>query len=310
MTCSAPPKAASHELKIATLASLLAAIGFGMVPFFAKTLTEAGLAAQAVALYRYILVALALLPFLLIGPKARSTTLWGILCGASMGVGWTGYVRAVESVPVSTVGILYMTYPMFTVMIAWIWFRQPPRMRAIGASLIVLTAAVVATTPAATGGEPISAFLIALTAPVTFGFAINVLASKLGSIPPLSRIASVALGAVMGLLPLVVSLEPGRLLPTSSADWWMIFGIAVVTALIPQLLYVISAPRIGASKSAMAGSMELPTMFLVGWLAFGEAIGSAQLVAAFMVLFAVAVTPTHHRESGKRSPWPPSLFTN
>ena len=81
----------------------------------------------------------------------------------------------------------------------------------------------------------------------------------------------------------------------------MILGIAVVTALIPQLLYVVSAPRISAAKSAMAGSMELPTMFLVGWLAFGETIGSGQLVAAFMILGAVAVTPTHHPETGKRS---------
>jgi len=292
----APAFAANLQSAIATCASVLAAVGFGLVPIFAKNLTDAGIAAQAVAFYRYLLVAIVLLPFLSIGQGMRSATLWGVLCGAAMGIGWTGYVKAVESAPVSTVGILYMTYPMFTLAIAWLLFRQQPGFRSIVAALTVLTAAVVATTPALTGNERISALLIALTAPVTFGFAINVLANKLSSIPPLSRIASVALGAVLGLLPLIVSLEAERLLPASPADWWMIVGIAVVTALIPQLLYVISAPRIGAAKSAMAGSMELPTMLLVGWLAFGEPIGPTQLVAAAMLLTAVAITPNRRLE--------------
>lgn len=292
MTREAPPLVANLEPAMATFGAVLAAIGFGMVPFFAKNLTDGGMAAPAVAFYRYALVALALSPFLLLEPGVRSASLWGVLCGAAMGVGWTGYVRALESVPVSTAGVLYMTYPMFTVLIAWLWFRQHPGLRSIAASLIVLAAAVVATTPAVTGSGEFSALLFALSAPVSFGFAINVLVSKLSSIPPLSRIACVATGAVLGLLPLMVSLEPERLLPASLMDWWMIVGIAVVTALIPQFLYAVSAPRIGAAKSAMAGSAELPTMFLVGWLAFGETIGSAQLVAAFMVLIAVAITPT------------------
>ena len=302
MTDGVRLSATNFDPAAATFAAVLAAIGFGTVPLFAKSLTDAGLAAQAVAFYRYALVAAALSPFLLIGPRDRSTTLWGILSGAAMGIGWTGYVKAIELVSVSTVGILYMSYPMFTVLIAWLWFRRPPRLRSIGACLIVLMATVVATTPAVNGSEPVHAFLIALAAPITFGFAINVLASKLCSIPPLSRIASVAMGAVMGLLPLIVSLEPERLLPVSPLDWSLVLGIAIVTALVPQLLYVVSAPRIGAAKSAMAGSMELPTMFLVGWLAFGETIGLLQFVAAIMVLFALTLTPTDHAELGQRSP--------
>ncbi len=276
---------------IATVTATLAAVGFGMVPFFAKTLTDGGMAAQAVAFYRYVLVAIVLLPFLSIRPGAWSTTVWGILCGAAMGIGWTGYVKAIETIPVSTVGVLYMTYPIFTVLIAWVWFRQPPSLLSIFAAVIVIVAAVIATTPVAVRAEESFAFLIALTAPITFGFAINVLVTKLAGILPLSRIASVALGAVLGLLPLIVPLGFDNLLPESAIDWWMIVGIAIITALIPQLLYVVSAPRIGAAKSAMAGSAELPTMFLVGWLAFGETIGSPQLIAAAMILTAVVITP-------------------
>ncbi len=285
------------EPMVLTGASVLAAVGFGLVPLFAKGLTDAGLAAPAVAFYRYGLVAVVLSPFLLVGRETRRATLWGIACGAAMGVGWTGYVKAIETVAISTVGILYMTYPMFTILFSWLWFRQRPGIRSVAASVIILAAAVAATTPATTGSDRISSLLIALAAPVTFGFAINVLASKLSTIPPLSRIASVALGAVLGLLPLTLSLEPQELLPASPTHWWMIVGIMLVTALIPQLLYVVSAPRIGAAKSAMAGSVELPTMLLVGWLSFGESVRTAQILAVVMILVAVAITPAVYIKS-------------
>jgi drug/metabolite transporter (DMT)-like permease len=48
-----------------------------------------------------------------------------------MGVGWVGYVRAVEIAPVSTAGILYMTYPVFTLLIAWLVFGDRPGRRAV-----------------------------------------------------------------------------------------------------------------------------------------------------------------------------------
>ncbi len=279
------------DYRAATFAAVLAAIGFGMVPYFSKNLTDAGMAAPAVAFYRYLLVCVAMLPFLTIRRNSWPKTIWGILSGAAMGIGWTGYVKAIETVPVSTVGVLYMTYPLFTMLIAWIWFRQRPGSASIIAGVTVVAAAAIAMTPAAVGTEWKLALLIALTAPVTFGFAINIIARKLIGISPLSRIASLSLGAVLGLLPLIAPLESEQLLPASAAGWWMIIGIAVVTAFIPQLLYVISAPRIGAAKTAIAGSVELPTMFLISWLAFGETIGSLQPIAAAMVLTAIIITP-------------------
>ncbi|WP_419739418.1 EamA family transporter [Ruegeria sp.] len=44
---------------------------------------------------------------------------WGLSAGALMGLGWIGYVAALEKLPASTVGVLYMTYPVFTLVIAW-----------------------------------------------------------------------------------------------------------------------------------------------------------------------------------------------
>jgi drug/metabolite transporter (DMT)-like permease len=102
--------------------------------------------------------------------------------------------------------------------------------------------------------------------------------------------ASVSLGSVMGLAPLILSSEIANVLPKSGNDWFLIAGIGLVTALIPQLIYTVCSPVIGATRTAVIGSIELPTMFAVGLLAFGEVITGAQAVACALVLGAIALT--------------------
>ena len=282
-----------HSALLATLAVGLAAVCFGSVPYFARTLTDAGMAAPAIAFYRYLLVAVVLSPFLLLGPRHRAATVWGALAGAAMGVGWTGFVKSVAVIPVSTAGIIYMSYPVFTVVIAWLWFRRRITSRSSASAALILTASFLVSAP--TGpllGDKGTGLLFAFVAPVTFAFAINVIAGKLDGLPPLSRVASLALGAVIALLPLVLSSSAMDLLPGPASGWWTIAGIGVVTALVPQLLYVGNAPLIGATKSAMLGGLELPTMILIGWLAFGETLGTEQVAAATLVLLAIALTPS------------------
>ena len=122
---------------------VLACFCFGTIPYFAKSLTDAGMASYAVAFYRYGLSATVLLPLLLRVPRAQWRIVgWGIVSGASIGLGWIGFVHALKTVPVSTLGVLYMTYPVFTLLIGWVWFRDLPSKRAIIAALMVVNAVV------------------------------------------------------------------------------------------------------------------------------------------------------------------------
>jgi drug/metabolite transporter (DMT)-like permease len=95
---------------------------------------------------------------------------------------------------------------------------------------------------------------------------------------------------VIGLSPLILSSEVGEVLPKSGNDWFLIVGIGLMTALIPQLIYTVCSPIIGATRTAVVGSIELPTMFAVGVLAFGEVITGGQALACALVLGAIALT--------------------
>jgi drug/metabolite transporter (DMT)-like permease len=211
--------------------------------------------------------------------------------GISVGLGWIGFVNALKTVPVTTVGVLYMTYPVFTLFIGWIWFRDRPSKRAITGASMVMLAALIASSPAAVEPRHIPAMLLSLSAPISFGFGINVLVHKLTAINAIARVATFSVGASLSLLPLLILAAAGTVLPQNPADWWLIAGIALGTALIPQMLYTHFAPMIGAARSAVAGSIELPTMFFIGWYALGEVIGVAHWLACLLVTLAILMTP-------------------
>lgn len=275
---------------VAVIGVLFASVCFGCVPYFSRSLTDHGLAPYAVAFYRFILTAVLMFPFLLGQRAAWREILWGLGAGAVMGLGWIAYVRALETVPASTVGVLYMTYPVFTLVLAWMLFGDSPTRRGLVAAGTIILAAVIAGSPAAVPMEHIPTLLISLAAPFSFGFAICVLVHRLSRIPPLARMASVSLGSVLGLSPLVLSSDVSKIIPSSSDAWMLIAGISLATALVPQLLYTVCSPLIGATRTAVIGSIELPTMFAVGLFAFGEVISPAQGIACALVLGAILLT--------------------
>lgn len=276
---------------LATLGIILASVGFGLVPYFARSLTAEGMAPHAIAFFRYAIAASVLLPFVWQARAHWRALVWGLCAGVAMGVGWIGYVRAVEVAPVSTVGVLYMTYPVFTLLIAWLVFGDRPGRRAVLAALMIIAAAALASSPAAISAEHLPALVLSLAAPLGFGFGINVLVHKLVVLKPLARISCVSLGSVLGLLPLLAATPIEALRPVSAEGWWLVVGIALGSALVPQLLYTVCAPVIGTARTSIAGSVELPTMFLVGWFAFAEPVGLAQWAACAIVIAAIVLTP-------------------
>lgn len=270
---------------------VLSCFCFGTIPFFARSLLDDGMASHSIAFYRYGLSAILLMPFLRVPAAQLGTIAWGLLSGVSVGLGWIGFVYALRTVPVSTVGVLYMTYPVFTLLIGWIWFRDVPSKRALTAALMVIIAALLASSPAALEPRHLVAMLFSLSAPISFGFGINVLIHKLTPIRPIARVATFSMGASLSLLPLMLLSAPASVFPQSNAGWWLIAGLALGTALIPQLVYTTFAPQIGAARSAVAGAVELPTMFLVGWFMLGEAIGPLQWLACLLITLAIVLTP-------------------
>lgn len=110
---------------------LFASIYFGFVLYFGRGLTDQGLAPYAVAFYQYILAEIVLFSALLMHHSKWREILCGMVARAVMGLGKVGYVRALEAVPASMAGVLYMIYPVLTIAITWALFGDQPTRRSL-----------------------------------------------------------------------------------------------------------------------------------------------------------------------------------
>ena len=66
--------------------------------------------------------------------------------------------------------------------------------------------------------------------------------------------------------------------------------LGLMTAFVPNYLYMRFAPQIGANAATAASSIELPMMFIVGWIAFAEPITFTQTIAGLIILMAISLS--------------------
>ncbi|MEM8709022.1 MAG: DMT family transporter [Actinomycetota bacterium] len=289
-TTTSAPSAPTMGTTKATLLVVLTSILMGSVPVFARELTDAGLSAVSVSFYRNLLGTVVLFRLLRFDGPRRVATFWALGAGVGMGLGWTAYVRAVEVMPVSTAGVIYMSYPLFAIVLAWGLFRQVPATRSLISGLVVLAATIVAMGPEIGGDTEV--VVLAFAAPLSFGFAVAVLTEKLATLRPIERVAPIAFGSTIGLLPIMATQTFDESIPADLTTWAYAVGIALFTAIGPQWMYSAAAPNVGPARAAIAGSTELPMMFLVGYLWFDETLTWQQGLAGLMVLGAILIVPS------------------
>lgn len=264
---------------------------YSFVAFFARRLSDAGLAPASVALHRYLLTAIIMVGFVRLDREVRGATLWGLGSGVAMGVGWMAYAQAVATIDVAAVSLVYMTYPLFAMAGARVLFGVVPARRSlIGGALIVVAAGIVLSPSSIGGGS--GPLLVAAIAPLTFGVSIAVLTERLGPLDAFERIGAVTTGAVLGLAVPVLRLPVDEVVPSGASEWTLTIGMGIVATLVPMTLYAIAAPSVGAARSAMTGAVELPVLFLIAAVAFGESLTVARLLAGALIVGAIGLTPT------------------
>jgi len=278
--------------KSATLVIAVSAVCFGLVPLFVRELQGLGSGSATIALYRYGFSALFLMPFLPFRREKRGAALLLVGAGIVFSLSLIGYLEALGTAPVAAAGVVYMSYPIFAALFAWMLLRQALSWRSFAAAGLIVTAAVLLLDPSSLSPEVFSALVWAIPTPVAFGFLVVVLSGLAGQLNSLERTACGMFGSIIGLLPLALHEGQGSLLPASSGEWGLILAMGLLTALIPQLMFTFACQRVGPVRTSAAGSFELPTMFLVGWWVFGEALGAREVLSAMLVLSAILVAPS------------------
>ena len=276
---------------LATGIVLLCAIGFGLTPFFARGLTDAGLSSSAIAFYRYAFSLLVLLPFLPLARGKRADGLLALGTGAAMGLGWIGYLEAVKTGAGG--GCRHALHDLSAVRGAARLAAGRPAARPARSRRIAAGAGWGGTGAVAAGPRPGTAPrapALALRA-VDLRPCIVVLCTRLPRLGTLERMSALLAGAVLGLAPLLAMQPMEAILPAHPQGWLLVAGVALLTAFLPQLLYTWAAPLVGPARAAAAGSFELPTMLAIGWFQFAEPVGPLQVAATVLLVAAILLAP-------------------
>jgi len=267
----------------------MAAFFYGLNPFFAQLLFKDGLTAEIVSLYRFI-VPMVFFAFFLRTPRVnRPEALRTLILGLASGIAIFSYFHALETLPSATAILIYYTYPVFSVLIGWAIFKRTPSQNSLISAALIVIAASLTVRPEALSSEQLFAVAGCFLAPLVVATQVQYLSNPRKNIATLNRMAWITLGHILVLLPLAIWSNPAQILPVSPTGLLAVLGIALIAAVIPQILFMVGAPRSCADKNALTGSLELVVALLAGAVLLGENLDRLEITAMTLMVLALFI---------------------
>lgn len=263
------------------------AIGFGLMPLFARTAYAEGLPPLSLLTWRFGIAVLCMLPFLARMIAAPRDMLVATLSGAGyMGINLF-YFLALERLTVGLTVLILFTYPLFTILIGWLGFKERLTWQNALAALLVLAAAMLILSPAGFGDGQLDwvGIGMAFVPPAAYALFVHVAAKRLSRMAVPVRLGGVFLGGLIAMLVLGLIMDGGITNPASLPGWGAVIALAILSTVVALGLLLIGAPAAGAERSAIAGASELVTALAVGAIAFGESL-DVRMVGGTVLIFA------------------------
>lgn len=273
-------------------------IGFGVMPLFARTAFADGLTPLSLMVWRFgiaVACCLPLLPHLLRRDgNQRSDLRFAVIAGACYIGSMVFYFVALQYLSVALTVLILFTYPLFTILVGWLGFREKLTLRNAIAALLVLLAATLILWPSLTEKDALNdqqklAVLLAFIPPFAYAVFVHVAARRMGGMTIRTRLGGVFFGGLLIMLTATLAVEGAIAVPASLLGWASCAALAVFSTFGALGLMMVGAPMAGAERSSIAGASELITALLVGLLAFNEALTANTLLGAGLILLATFV---------------------
>lgn len=268
---------------------LMAACFYGLNPYFAQQLFKDGLGAEMVSLYRFILPAMFFIFCLRVPRKNRAEVSRSLVLGLASGVSIFGYFHALDTIPAATAILIYYSYPFFSVVIGWLVFKRAPSQNTLVSAALVLIAVSLTIRPESLSEGSLLAVAACFLAPLAVATQIQYLSNPRQKIPTRSRMAWITIGHVVVLLPIAIWVGPVQVLPVSSVGVLCVLGIALLAAVVPQLLFMLGAPKSCADRNALTGSLELVVALITGAVLLGSNLNRLELTAMVLIVLALFI---------------------
>lgn len=274
------------------LSGILSSATFGLIPFFALPLIQQGMLFDSILFYRFFIAGLVVGCVLLVRREPFHAT-FRELCILAMLSGF--YMMAalfvfmgLSYLPSGVVTTIHFLYPVFVALIMMLFFNEK-RSPITLFSIILATAGVtlLSSGGAANGINLIGVIIVLLSAIFNALYIVGMYKSGLRMTGLKITFYLLMFGGFYALLLTLVRDDFQML-----TGWNMllqVFMLAIVTAVISNLMLVVAVRRIGSTLASILGAMEPVTAVAVGVLVFHEALTPSLITGVIMILFAVVL---------------------
>ena len=216
----------------------------------------------------------------------------GLLVAILAGAGYMGinlfYFLALQRLTVALTVLILFTYPLFTILIGWLGFRERLTRPNAVAPLLVLLAAILILAPAGFGESiDMTGIAMAFVPPAAYALFVHIAARRLSRMAIPVRLGGVFLGGLIAMLVLGLVIDGRIVAPASPAGWGATVALALLSTVFALGLLLYGAPIAGAERTAVAGASELVTALIVGVVAYDEALSGTMLVGAGLIIGAI-----------------------
>jgi len=273
---------------------LLSAACFSTIPIFGAYAHAAGVKTFPMLAWRFLLAIAALWIFLALTRRLTPLPAGRVIGFLGMGLLYvvmtTLYFEALRFTAVSTLTLLFYTYPAFVTLLAAIFLREPLTRIKVLALLLALSGCLIVLQPRDLGDW--RGALLALAASVLYSGYMLVGTPLTRGVDPFLTAAWVMSATAAGFVAAaLVRGEMGEV--RGGTAWGIVLGLALLATVLAEGSFFAGLSLTGASRAAILSTVEPLCTLLLSALLLGEVIPPVRFLGGALVLGSVILI---HRE--------------
>jgi drug/metabolite transporter (DMT)-like permease len=289
-----------RESTIGAVLVLGAATGFGTIGIFGKLAVAIDLDLATLLPVRFMIATLVVVALAINRSWAfpRSERDW--LTTLALGVTYTAmtlfFFVSLRFLTAGIATIVLYTYPTFVVALSAIFLGEAVTVRKLIALGLATGGIALVVGVGTTDIDPLG---IGLALGSAACYAVYTTGSRMlsPSISPRPLMIGILAGTTVSMLVYGV-LDGGLALPTGRDEWWIVLGLALVSTVIPHLLFYEGVSRLQASRVGVVSTAEPVVTVVLGVILLGETITFSVLAGGLLVLCGVLVVQSGGTDPG------------
>jgi drug/metabolite transporter (DMT)-like permease len=272
---------------------VISALSSSLLASFAKAATSGSHSLSGVLMWRFLIAAVVLCPWLLLNwPKKLR---WGQVLGC-LAMGASGYAlsaicffHSVDHLATGVASVLLYTFPAMVVGLNWMAYRETPSTLQLGAVLLAFFGGyLIAGIDGQFSSESLTGVWFGVAA--AFFYACYLVAGRhmLADVSPVIASFFAMLGAFLSC-GFAAILDSRPMLPTSMSNWTAIFAISLVSTALPVVTMLRGLQLIGPVRASVVSTIEPVCTIVIGLMLWGESLSLWQLLGAVAIVASVLV---------------------